>query len=361
MTNYLLTGGGTAGHVNPLLSLADAISSADSSAKVIALGTAEGLESRLVPERGYRLETIAKLPFPRKLTGSALTFPFKFIRAVAAVRKLIRNEAIDVVVGFGGYASAPAYLAARLEKTPLVIHEANALPGIANRIGARFAAKVAVAFAGTGLPNEVLTGMPLRREIEALLTKHNPSEARRSFGLEPDTFTLLVTGGSLGAKKLNDVIAQSKPVLVAAGIQVLHIVGENSDLKATREPGYVRLEYCQQMDQAIAAADFAVSRAGASTVSEFTAVGLPAVYVPYPVGNGEQIHNLKALLNAGGAEVVLDRDFTVDYVSEKLVPLLSNSKRVAQMAAAAKSAGISNGTELLYRLVLGVLPNRKKQ
>ena len=165
MSNFLLTGGGTAGHVNPLLSLADAISTMDASAKVIALGTAEGLEANLVPGRGYRLETIARLPFPRKPSLYALKFPFAFGRAVSQVRALIRREQIEVVVGFGGYASAPAYLAARFERIPLVIHEANALPGIANKIGARFASIVAVAFAGSGLKGERLTGMPLRRAV----------------------------------------------------------------------------------------------------------------------------------------------------------------------------------------------------
>ncbi|MEN9713463.1 MAG: hypothetical protein RLZZ164_127 [Actinomycetota bacterium] len=359
MTTFLLTGGGTAGHVNPLLSLADAITNKDAAAKVIALGTVEGLESRLIPARGYRLETIAKLPFPRRPSLYALTFPFRFLSAVAKVRKLIRTEKVAAVVGFGGYASAPAYLAARFEKIPLVIHEANALPGIANRIGAKFATRVAVAFKGTGLPNEVVTGMPLRREIESIIQRHNEVAARVQFGLDPESFTLLVTGGSLGAKKLNDVIESSRSLFAAAGIQVLHIVGNKSELKATSAPGYVRLEYCEQMDQAIAAADFAVSRAGASTVSEFAAVGLPALYIPYPVGNGEQKFNLKELLAVGGGELALDRDFSVEYVAQKLIPLLSNSKRVAQMANAAKSVGIADGTEQLHRLVLGVLPNRQ--
>ena len=152
MTNYLLAGGGTAGHVNPLLSLADFIKAQEPNAEVIALGTREGLEANLIPARGYRLEFVAKLPFPRRPSGYALTFPAKFFRAVGQVRKIIRENQIDVVVGFGGYASAPAYLAAKMERKALVIHEANALPGIANKIGAKLTNRVAVAFAGTPLP-----------------------------------------------------------------------------------------------------------------------------------------------------------------------------------------------------------------
>jgi UDP-N-acetylglucosamine--N-acetylmuramyl-(pentapeptide) pyrophosphoryl-undecaprenol N-acetylglucosamine transferase len=360
MTNFLLTGGGTAGHVNPLLSLADAITAQDAQAKVIALGTAEGLESGLVPARGYRLETIERLPFPRKPSAYALGFPFKFLRAVGQVRALIRKERIETVVGFGGYASAPAYLAARFEKIPLVIHEANALPGIANKIGAKFADVVAVAFAGTGLPREQLTGMPLRHEIEAITIRRNQSEARKHFGLDENTLTLLVTGGSLGAKKLNDVIEASRTKLAAAGIQVLHIVGGKSDLAPIAERGYVRLAYCDRMDLAIAAADFAVSRAGASTVSEFAAVGLPAVYVPYAVGNGEQRFNLQTLLKAGGGVMVLDKDFDEQYVASQLIPLLSSAKQLKEMAKAAASVGIKDGTQRLLQLVLSVLRKGEK-
>ncbi len=360
MTNFLLTGGGTAGHVNPLLSLADAITAQDARATVIALGTAEGLESGLVPARGYRLETIERLPFPRKLSGYALGFPLRFLRAVAQVRRLIRKERIDIVVGFGGYASAPAYIAARLEKIPLVIHEANALPGIANKLGARFADLVAVAFAGTGLPREQLTGMPLRHEIEAITISRNQAQARKHFGLDENTLTLLVTGGSLGAKKLNDVIERSRTKLAAAGIQVLHIVGGKSDLAPVAERGYVRLTYCDRMDLAIASADFAVSRAGASTVSEFAAVGLPALYVPYAVGNGEQRFNLQGLLNAGGGLMVADSDFDDDYVASQLIPLLSSAKQLKEMAKAAATVGIKDGAQRLLQLVLGVLgPSHK--
>lgn len=359
MTNYLLAGGGTAGHVNPLLALADAITTRSASDKVVALGTVEGLETRLVPERGYELATIAKLPFPRKINSYALRFPARFAAAVAQSRKLIRQRHIDVVVGFGGYASAPAYLAAALEKVPVVIHEANALPGMANKLGAGVAKAIGVAFRSTPLKNAKYVGMPLRKEIEVLATKQDKAAARSSFGLDPESFTLLVTGGSLGAKKINDVIEQSKDVLIAAGIQVLHIVGGGSELEPVKQRGYVRLTYCDRMDLAISSADFAVSRAGASTVSEFSAVGLPALYIPYAVGNGEQAQNIKELLTAEGAISLADSLFSKEFVSTELVPLLSSSKRVAAMAKAAKQCGTADGTAQLLALVQGVLSAEK--
>ena len=353
---YLLAGGGTAGHVNPLLALAEAIRQDQPDANIYALGTVEGLEARLVPERGFELLTIEKVPFPRRPNVYALRFFSKFAKAVRSCRREIRNHKIDVVVGFGGYASAPAYLAAALEKVPLVIHEANALPGLANRLGARFAKGVAVAFKNTDLPNAVHTGMPLRDEILQASTKGNQVEARKHFGLTADAPTLLVTGGSLGAQKINQIVDSSIAVLEAAGIQVLHIVGGNSDLAPLKRKGYVRISYCDRMDLAILAADFAVSRAGASTVSEFSALGLPAVYIPYAVGNGEQAKNIVEVLAAGGALTVADSVFSRDYIANQLVPLISNSKRLVAMAAAARKCGNLDGTSRLLAMVKGVLP-----
>jgi UDP-N-acetylglucosamine--N-acetylmuramyl-(pentapeptide) pyrophosphoryl-undecaprenol N-acetylglucosamine transferase len=354
MTNYLLAGGGTAGHVNPLLALADRIKLREPDARVIALGTVEGLESRLVPLRGYELATVARLPFPRRLNRYALEFPGKYAKAVTSVRELIREQKIDIVVGFGGYASAPAYEAARAEKVPFVIHEANALPGLANRRGAKHATAVAVAFEGTKLKNASLVGMPLRSEIEALIGEIDKASARKHFGLSEDTATLLVTGGSLGAKRINETVEASRHILAAAGIQVLHIMGDRSDLPEVHDANYVRLPYCDRMDLAISAADVAVARSGATTVSELTALAVPAIYVPYPVGNGEQALNAKLSVAAGAALLVNDADFDLDYVKNSVVPLISNSRRLAAMSEAADSVAIKDGTERLYRLVAGL-------
>lgn len=355
MTRFLLAGGGTAGHVNPLLSLADAIIADDSANQVWALGTREGLEANLVPERGYELLTVERLPFPRKPSLYALSFPLRFRRAISQVKSYLKANQIDVVVGFGGYASAPAYLAAKSLGIPVVVHEANALPGWANKLGAKSAKAVGVAIQSTQLANSVFVGMPLRKEIEAIAEYADKEAARIHFGLDPDTVTLLVTGGSLGAKRINETIEASRKVLAAAGIQVLHIMGGRSDLPEVHEKDYVRIAYCDRMDLAIAASNFAVSRAGASTVSEFAAVGLPAAYVPYPVGNGEQKLNVADLVAAEGGVLVLDADFTPSYVANNLVPLVSDSRELAKMASRAKKVGIADGTARLLALVKGVL------
>ena len=367
MTNYLLAGGGTAGHVNPLLALADAITAAEPDSKVWALGTAEGLEAELVPARGYELVKVAKLPFPRRPSAYALRFPFRFAAAVAGLKKFMRANHVDVVVGFGGYASAPAYVAAKQLGLPVVVHEANSLPGFANKLGAKSARAVAVAFANTPLPGAIHVGMPLRREVEAIAATEPGSperallraQAREHFGFDQSAPVLLVTGGSLGAKRINDAIVGSRSVLDAAGIQILHIVGGRSELEPVDAGSYKRIAYCDRMDLAIAAADFAVSRAGASTVSEFAAVGLPAVYVPYAVGNGEQRFNVEALVAAGGGILVSDSEFDADWVRNQLVPLISDSRGLGKYASAARGQGIADGTARLFALVKGVFTPKK--
>lgn len=349
MTRFLLTGGGTAGHVNPLLATADALRTRGH--QVLVLGTATGLESRLVPARGFELITIDKLAFPRGLNLNALRFPFRFARLVSQVRSIVSTREIDCVVGFGGYVSAPAYLAAALARKTLVIHEANALPGLANRFGALMTKHRALTFANTSMRGTV-TGMPLRAEITA---HYDRDQARVELGLEPDRPTLLVTGGSLGAKRINETVSASIETLAAAGIQTYHIVGELSELPPISNRLYQRVAYCDRMDVAIAASDFAISRAGASTVSELAAVGLPALFVPYPVGNGEQRLNAQSLVSAAAAILVEDADFTPEVVFEKVIPLISSQTRLAEMSSQAKQVSIADGTERLAQMILAAI------
>jgi len=351
MTTYLLAGGGTAGHVNPLLAVADRIRDREPDATILVLGTREGLEARLVPQRGYELLTIERLPFPRKLNRAALTFPQRFAAAVGQTRRYLIDRDIDVVVGFGGYASAPAYVAARRSGIPLAIHEANARPGIANRFGALFTRHVGVAFRSTRLRGATMVGMPLRREIENLDRSLTRTEGIRHFGLDPDKPILLVTGGSLGARKINNTIASSVTTLLGAGWQVLHIAGNKSDIEDPKLPGYELLLYCDRMDLAIAVADLAVARAGAATVSELSAVGVPAVYVPYPVGNGEQRFNAKDAVDAGGALIVSDSDFTPAWITKSLLPLLRDRTLIAEMAAVSGTVGTRDGADRMVDLL----------
>ncbi|MCK8477948.1 UDP-N-acetylglucosamine--N-acetylmuramyl-(pentapeptide) pyrophosphoryl-undecaprenol N-acetylglucosamine transferase [Microbacterium aurugineum] len=351
MTSYLLAGGGTAGHVNPLLAVADALRERVPDDSVLVLGTAEGLESRLVPERGYDLLIVDKVPFPRRPNRQAAAFPGRFRRAIAQVREHIRRHDIDVVVGFGGYASAPAYVAARREGVPFVVHEANAKPGLANVLGARRAAAVGVAFEGTPLRGSEVVGMPLRREVIALDRSAARAEAAEHFGLDAQRPVLLVFGGSLGAQRLNEALADSWQDILAAGWQLLHVTGERSDLADPGVDGYALRRYVDRMDLAFALADLIVSRSGSATVSEISALGIPALYVPYSVGNGEQRLNAASAVAAGAAELLDDATFDGDAVRRIVVPLLGDQARIDRMAAAAATAGTRNGTENVITLI----------
>lgn len=351
MTSYLLAGGGTAGHVNPLLAVADALRERDADASVLVLGTAEGLEARLVPERGYELLVVDKVPFPRRPNRQAAAFPVRFRRAIAQVRAHIRRHGVDVVVGFGGYASAPAYVAARREGVPFVVHEANAKPGLANVLGARRAAGVGVAFAGTPLRGSEVVGMPLRREVIALDRQAARDEAAQYFGLDAERPVLLVFGGSLGAQRLNEAMAGSWGDVLAAGWQLLHVTGERSDMADPEVPGYALRRYVDRMDLAFALADLIVSRSGSATVSEVSALGIPALYVPYSVGNGEQRLNAASAVAAGAAELLDDATFDGDAVRRIVIPLLGDTERIARMAAAAEKVGTRSGTDNVIALV----------
>jgi UDP-N-acetylglucosamine--N-acetylmuramyl-(pentapeptide) pyrophosphoryl-undecaprenol N-acetylglucosamine transferase len=348
---YLLAGGGTAGHVNPLLAVADGLRERDPASRVRVLGTREGLEARLVPERGYELLFVDKVPFPRRPNGAAARFPMRFRRAVAQVREHIRASGADVVVGFGGYASAPAYIAARRERVPYVVHEANAKPGLANILGARGAAAAGVAFEGTPLRGARVVGMPLRREIVELDRAAARAAGAAHFGLDADRPVLLVFGGSLGARRLNEAFGVAWESITDAGWQLLHVAGERNEVTDPHHEDYRIVPYIDRMDLAFAVADLVVSRSGAATVSELSALAIPAVYVPYAVGNGEQALNAASAVRAGAARLILDADFTADRVRSDIVPLLVDATARAQMARAATAVGTRRGTEQVIELI----------
>lgn len=355
LSSVLLAGGGSAGHVSPLLALADCLRRRYPQVRVTALGTQTGLEQRLVPARGYDLRAIPKVAFPRRPSGALARLPGALKAAVDAAGAVIDETAPDVVVGFGGYVSTPAYLAARKRAIPIVVHEQNARPGLANRLGARMTPYVATTFASTRLPHSRVIGMPLRAEIASLDRAAGRADGQAHFGLDDHHPTLLITGGSLGAQRLNVAFASRVDSLRGRGIQVLHITGLDKEFaidSSVSGPPYVVAGYVDRMDLAYCAADFVVARAGANTVCELTAVGLPAVYVPLPIGNGEQRLNAVDVVAAGGGMLVDDSDLTPQWVDRVLVPLLTNRRRVAEMAAAAASLGEPAADELLADLVV---------
>src|SRR5580704_7533959 len=360
----LLAGGGSAGHIEPALALADALRRIDSGAEVTCLGTERGLETRLIPLRGYPLELIPAVPMPRSVTPKLLTVPGRLAGAVNAAAAAIDRTGAQVLVGFGGYVATPAYLAARRRKVPIVVHEANPKPGLANRLGARFTTHVFTGHPDTQLRNGKYLGIPIRREIAELDRLGLGDKARAHFGLRPDLPVLLVTGGSQGARSLNAAVFGAAEWLRDAGVQVLHIIGPRNghDAPVTErgagEAGgvpYVANPYIDRMDLAYAAADFALCRAGAMTCAELTAVGLPAAYVPLPIGNGEQRLNALPIVQRGGGMLVADDELTPEWIRDTLLPVLVNIDQVADMSAAAASLGRGDADRLLAEAVFEIV------
>lgn len=349
----LLAGGGTAGHTSPLLATADALRRLDPTVEVTCLGTPRGLENRVVPEAGYPLELIPPVPLPRRPNADLLRVPGRLSGAVRETLAVLDRVRPDVVVGYGGYVSVPAYLAARRRKLPLVVHEQNALPGLANKVGARLAGRVAVSFPDTPLRNAEYVGLPIRRMISHLDRAATRDEARAFFGLDPERPTLLVTGGSQGARRLNQAVSGAARALADAGVQVLHVVGPNGEAAPERNGvPYVVLSFVDRMDLAYAAADLVVCRGGASSVTEAAAVGLPAVFVPLPIGNGEQDHNARPVVDAGGGLLVADGALTSEWVAATVPALATDAERLARMGAAAAALIPRDADEKLARIVL---------
>jgi len=348
--SIVVAGGGSGGHIEPAMAVADAVRALRPDARITALGTEKGLDTTLIPARGYPLELIPPVPLPRKPTADLLRLPGKVRAAVGRVREVLTAVGADAVVGFGGFVALPAYLGAR-GRVPIVVHEANARAGLANKVGARFAEIVAVAVPGSGLPGEQVVGMPLRRSITGLDRRALRMQARHYFGLPQQGPVLLVFGGSLGARTLNAAVAQALPGLSGAGISVLHAHGKGGEAAAPAQ-GYLGVPYIERMDLAYAAADVVLCRAGATTVAEVSAVGLPAVYVPLPHGNGEQSLNARPVVAAGGGTLVDDADLTGERVVAEIVPLLRDPQRLARIGAAARSSGHADAADRLARMVL---------
>ena len=349
----LLAGGGTAGHTSPLLATADALRRFDPATEITCLGTREGLEARLVPEAGLPLEFVPRVPLPRRPGPDLLRTPTRLRAARAAALEVVDRVRPDVVVGFGGYVSVPAYLAARKRGVPIVVHEGNAIPGIANRLGARMTRHVATSFPDTDLPHAVWTGLPIRRLVSTLDRSALRAEALATFGLRDDLPTLMVTGGSQGAARINVAVSGAAAGLGAAGIQVLHIVGPKHELVVeSSDVPYVVLPYVDRMDLAYAAADAVLCRAGSNTVTEVSGVGLPAIYVPLPIGNGEQALNARPVVDAGGGLLVADAALTPEWVVASVPGLLTDRDRLAAMGAAARGVIPLDADDKLARIIV---------
>lgn len=318
----IFAGGGTAGHVEPALAVANWLRSNRPEWNYVFVGTKSGLENQLVPKDGFQILHIPKVLMPRQLTPATFIWPIKILLASLKAIKICRDA--DLVIGFGGYACPPIYLASALLRKPIFIHEANALPGWANRLGAPFADQIFIAF--NRATNKFgrwrdakLSGMPIRSEIilsggksenEKLNDRNRQIE---KWKLALDKPTVLVFGGSQGSRHINEAILQSLSVFTEKGVQVVHSVGKNNPLPTSTE-NYLPLSYIDDMSAAYQASDLVIARSGALTCAELAAVGKFAILIPLAIGNGEQSANALDLQIAGAAEVIEDSKFNADWL-----------------------------------------------
>ena len=342
MATVVLAGGGTAGHIEPALAVARQWVAEHPTDTVIFLGTSSGLETTLVPAANFPLHEIPRVRISRKPSASWLKIPVDLIASVLSCSKVIKGA--DAVIGFGGYVSAPAYIAAKLSGVPIVIHEANAKPGWANRLGATFTTHLAVAHpVETGkFSTALLAGLPLRSDVARGFVEAEKDwakariEAKKKLGFSADAPLVVIMGGSQGSVAINKVIESSVRYFNQCGIQVLHSVGKLNALPESVD-GYKAVAYIEAMADAYLAADLVIGRSGAVTCSEFRALGRYALFVPLPIGNGEQFVNAASLVTDGRARVITQRDFTSDFIESNLESLLQQS---------AKASLAGNGADL---------------
>lgn len=362
----IVSGGGTGGHIYPALTIADNIKKLRPEAEVVFVGTREGLESGIIPRYGYRMEYIEVAGFRRSLSLDTLRSVCKLFKGLAGARAVLEQERPDLVIGTGGYVCGPVVFLAALRKIPCCIQEQNALPGVTNKILAHFADRVflgyreAAKYFGSGAKLSY-TGNPIRSEILAYEKKAAISE----LGLDPEKKTILVFGGSRGARSINNAMLElSRALSGRHDVQVLHATGEANYEQHMQKLGaagklganIIVRPYLHNMPAALAAADLAVCRAGAIGLAELTAKGIPAVLIPYPYATANhQEFNARAVEAKGGARVILDRDMTGEKLLEATEDLLLNSSRLKEMAEGSRSLGRPGATEEIARSALALI------
>ncbi len=365
--SIVVAGGGTAGHIEPALAVADAVRDLCPEARITALGTARGLETTLVPMRGFDLELIPPVPVPRHVNVDLARLPLRVAQSVRTTRNILKKVEADVVIGFGGYVSAPAYLACAprpgRKRIPFFVHEANARAGMANKLGVRLGGTGLAAVSGSGLAAEVV-GIPVRKAITQIDRHATRKEAREFFDLPQDTPVVFITGGSQGAQSINKAAVAAAQELVAAGISVLHAYGKKNEVELPELHGagvYRAVPYIDRMDLAYSAADLIVCRSGAMSVAEISALGLPAIFVPLPHGNGEQALNAKDVVEAGGGIIVRDAQLSAETFKDTVIPLVNNADKLAAMSQAAENVGHGDTAYEIARRLLATATSTKAQ
>lgn len=360
----LFSGGGTGGHIYPALALARHILKREKEARLLFVGTAGGLESKIIPAEGFRLVTITARGYRRRI-GQLGTVTADLLRGSMQARRLIHEFAPDVVVGTGGYVAAPAIIAALLSRVPAVIHEQNAIPGMANRYLAPFVSMVCLSFEYSRRyfkrrSRTVLTGNPRASEVAAITR----DEGCRHLKLDPGKRVILIYGGSRGAWKLNRVVTELLNWRwLPKSVQLIFVTGENYYQEVLSKAGPLQegvsiYPYLADMPLALAAADLVIARSGATTMAELTALGLPAILVPSPnVVNNHQYYNARLLSDAGAAVLVEEKDFNPYRLRRELESLLGEPELLSGLARNSRSLGICDAAEQVYRCLQAAAKN----
>jgi UDP-N-acetylglucosamine--N-acetylmuramyl-(pentapeptide) pyrophosphoryl-undecaprenol N-acetylglucosamine transferase len=358
----VIAGGGTAGHISPSIAVADRLR--EGGAAVEFVGSPAGQEASIVPAAGYRFRAVRAAPFRRELSVRSAAAPFVAVRSVVTCRPIVRDA--SAVLGMGGYASVAPVIAARSVRVPTVLHEQNAIPGLANRLLARLATATALTFEGarSRFPRSVrteVTGLPLRSDIVEVPARREQlaGEARRAFDLESGRTTILVTGGSQGALRLDQTIAEAIPLLAGrSDLQLLVLTGKAHEqivaaaANAEMELIVRTVPFLERMELALAVADLAVSRAGANTIHELAVCSIPSILVPYPHATDDhQEANARELERAGAAQVYLDREMTAEGLARRVVSVAADGERRAAMAEASAEWAKPDADERVAELV----------
>ena len=349
----VIAGGGTAGHVLPALAVANEIKNRFSHAEIVFIGSKGGADEKLVPAENYQIRYLPKADFPRKINLTSLIFIPRF--SIALIKSLSYLRKATIAIGFGGYVATPVYLAARMLNIPIAIHEANSVPGLANRVGRKWAKVVAVFNPIDNWKDQHVVGFPMRNSItesaklsgkELVLAKE---VARKELGLRPEGRVLLVMGGSLGSQKINDAIIEITADLNKDNISILHLVGVGNSkiVDAADSTEYRQIPYLAKMESAYLAADIVISRAGAGTCAEIEAMGLPAIFIPLSIGNGEQVVNAEKFVNRGSAKILLNSNLTSSKLLSIVLDVNGSFAEFSKVAVANKSTKLRAASEMV--------------
>lgn len=360
----IISGGGTGGHIYPGVAIAKKIKEYDENAEILFIGSKNGLEGKLVPKEGFNIKFIEVEGLNKKVSAKTISAVGKAFKGCSMANKIIKEFKPDIVVGTGGYVCGPVVLSASLKGIPTIIHEQNAIPGMTNKILSKVVKKIAVTFKESEqyFPKKkvIYTGNPIRSQI----LNADPVVSREKLGFSKDKKLVLVVGGSRGAKNVNKAAIDMLPDIKKNNMQMLFITGEvgYKDIMADIEKkGYNLsddikvLPYLYEMENALAACDIIISRAGATILSEITALGIPSILIPSPyVANNHQELNANSVEKNGAAVKVKESELKDNILGKTLVSIINDSEKMKSMKTASKNIGILDAADKIYRIILSL-------